>query len=268
MPRPALSAHRPDGSILRLALDRWLGPLTAADEAVLDRAQAPVLDVGCGPGRHVLALARRGHLALGVDIAPAAVRVARLRGAPAIEASVFARIPGAGTWGSALLLDGNIGIGGAPEALLARMRQLLAPGGDVLVELAAPGVALTSEHIHLEYGGQLSRPFPWAYVGVDAIDASGAGRRFHRRRALGRRTALVRAARGNRRDGHRRPTNRSDGSPPRAAIQTSRGSGRVRRQAAGGPPAAGSVSRGRVLQPRCTTSGSRPASAWRSASRF
>ncbi|MDQ3849827.1 MAG: hypothetical protein M3296_04325, partial [Actinomycetota bacterium] len=94
-----------------------------------------------------------------------------LRGAPAIEASVFARIPGAGTWGSALLLDGNIGIGGAPDALLTRLRELVRPGGDVLVELAAPGVAVTIERIQLELDGLLSHPFGWAYVGADAIDA-------------------------------------------------------------------------------------------------
>ena len=164
-----LHARRPDGRAATLALPRWLGPLTAADAAVLDRTRGPVLDVGCGPGRHVLALARRGRLALGVDIAPAAVRVAR-RGAPAIEASVFDRIPGAGTWGSALLLDGNIGIGGAPAALLARLHELLRPGGDVLVELAPRGVAVTSEQIRLEFGGLQSRAFAWAYVGVDAID--------------------------------------------------------------------------------------------------
>jgi SAM-dependent methyltransferase len=167
---PPLRALRPDGSTMRLEVDRWLGALTAADDAVLQRARAPVLDVGCGPGRHVIALARRGRLALGVDVAPAAVHVARLRGAPAIEASVFARIPGAGTWGSALLLDGNIGIGGAPDALLTRLRELLRPDGEVLVELAAPGMPSLRESLRLELGGELSRPFAWAYVGVDAID--------------------------------------------------------------------------------------------------
>jgi len=167
---PKLRARRPDGTAIALALHRWLGPLTAADEAVLERTSGPVLDVGCGPGRHVLALAHRGRLALGVDVAPAAVRVARLRGAPAIEASVFDRIPGAGTWGSALLLDGNIGIGGAPVALLARLRELLRPGGDVLVELAPPGVAVTTERIRLELDGLHSRSFAWAYVGADAIE--------------------------------------------------------------------------------------------------
>jgi hypothetical protein len=75
------------------------------------------------------------------------------------------------TWGSALLLDGNIGIGGAPEALLARLHDLLRPGGEVLVELAPPGVAATSEQIQLEYAGRRSSPFAWAYVGIDAIAA-------------------------------------------------------------------------------------------------
>jgi len=175
---PALRARRSDGTTMRLALNRWLGPLTAADEAVLDRAQAPVLDVGCGPGRHVLALARRGHLALGVDVAPEAVRVARLRGAPAIEACVFQRVPGAGNWGSALLLDGNIGIGGAPEALLARLRELLRPGGEVLVELAPPGAGVTREVIRLELGSLRSAAFEWAYVGADAIEAPACAAGF------------------------------------------------------------------------------------------
>jgi SAM-dependent methyltransferase len=177
--KPRLHARRPDGSVIPLALERWLGPLTAADEEALDRARAPVLDVGCGPGRHVLALARRGQLALGVDIAPAAVRVAVQRGAPAIEASVFERIPGAGTWGSALLLDGNIGIGGAPAALLARLRQLLRADGEVLVELAPPGIGAASERIRLELDGQVSRTFPWAYVGVDAIVEPARAAGFH-----------------------------------------------------------------------------------------
>lgn len=188
IPGAALRTVSADGSVLPLALERWLGPLTAADEGVLDRVQAPVLDVGCGPGRHVLALARRGHLALGVDVAPAAVRVAVQRGAPAIEASVFARIPGAGTWGSALLLDGNVGIGGAPDALLGRLRQLLRPDGEVLVELDPPGVGVTRERLRLELDGELSRPFDWAHVGIDAIAALAAtaglavGERWQRER--------------------------------------------------------------------------------------
>jgi len=169
-----LLAHDEHGRSWSLPLAAWLGPLTAADDDVLDRAVAPVLDVGCGPGRHVLALARRGQLALGVDVSPAAVRVARGRGAAAIEASVFADVPGAGTWGSALLLDGNIGIGGRPSVLLARVASLLAPGGRLIVELAPPGATSGAQRLRLESGGTVSGWFDWATVTPDGLPRAAA----------------------------------------------------------------------------------------------
>ncbi len=174
----ALFARREDGTLHLLPVDRWLGALTDADHAALARAKAPVLDVGCGPGRHVGALAHRGVLALGVDVSPAAVRHARLRGASAFEGSVFDRVPGAGSWGSALLLDGNIGIGGRPDALLRRLRSLLAPGGVVVCELEPSGGRAVRELVRLEdEAGGHSRWFPWARVGAQgaAAIATAAG---------------------------------------------------------------------------------------------
>ena len=166
-----------DGEARPAAVGRWLGPVTRADERVLDRAVGPVLDVGCGPGRHVRALATRGVLALGVDISPAAVRLARRRGVAVIEQSIFARIPGAGSWRSALLLDGNVGIGAQPALLLSRLASLLAPGGEVLVELDPPGAGVRRVRVCLEHGESVSAPFDWALVGFDAIDepAEAAG---------------------------------------------------------------------------------------------
>ncbi len=90
---------------------RWLGAATAAEERLLDHAVAPVLDIGCGPGRHLLALARRGVAALGLDVTLSAVRLARSRGAVVVHGSIFEPVPETGTWSTALLLDGNIGIG-------------------------------------------------------------------------------------------------------------------------------------------------------------
>ncbi|QEC50798.1 methyltransferase domain-containing protein [Baekduia soli] len=164
----------------RVALDvaRWLGPVTAADETVLQRAVGPVLDIGCGPGRHVHALARRGVLALGVDVSPDAVRLARSRGAPVVEGSVFDVVPGPHRWGSALLLDGSVGIGGAPRRLLGRVRELLVPGGRLLVETEAPGVATRTVRARLEGTGARSAAFPWALVGADGIGALGAATGF------------------------------------------------------------------------------------------
>ena len=118
-----------------------------------DRARArrrAVLDVGCGPGRHVGELAARGVMALGVDASPdgrPARPRPRRRGARGLD--LRAR-PGPGHWGSALLLDGNLGIGGDPARLLRRVGELLVPGGSALVELDPPGSPTRSVRARLE----------------------------------------------------------------------------------------------------------------------
>jgi SAM-dependent methyltransferase len=150
---------------------RWLGALTVADDAVLARAVPPVLDVGCGPGRHVGALAERGMVVLGIDITPAALDLARRRGAPVLARSVFERIPGAGRWASALLLDGNVGIGGDPATLIARVASLLRPGGTLLVELGPPGNAAHTEVVRFEIDGVEGPWFAWTAVGPDDLPA-------------------------------------------------------------------------------------------------
>jgi len=162
-----------DGVTFDLALDRWQHVPTEEEAVVLDRALAPVLDVGCGPGRHTLELASRGVMALGVDASPAAVGMARRIGAPVLQRSIFGHVPGAGRWRTALLLDGNIGIGGDAVALLRRVAALLGPAGRVLVEVEAPGVSSRVIRARVERGAEHGPWFPWALVGADGIDAVG-----------------------------------------------------------------------------------------------
>ena len=104
----------------------WLARADAADLALLAHCQGPTLDIGCGPGRMTEALALAGHAVLGIDVVPEAVRQTRARGVPALRRSVFDPLPGEGRWETALLADGNIGIGGDPVALLERARELVA----------------------------------------------------------------------------------------------------------------------------------------------
>ena len=170
-PAPPAKLRLADGSLETLPLDRWLGPADAADAEVLELAAAPVIDLGCGPGRHAAALRAAGTAALGVDFSPVAISIARRRGAAVMLGDLFTGVPDAGRWRTALLLDGNVGIGGAPEALLRRTRELLAPGGSALVELDAPGAPTYRTRVRLEASGAISQWFPWARVGVDGIEA-------------------------------------------------------------------------------------------------
>jgi SAM-dependent methyltransferase len=165
-----------DGSVLPLALERYLGPADEIDERLLEGLAGPVLDVGCGPGRHLHALSARGVFALGVDLSPVAVALAVGRGGRAIVGDIFDDLPGGGTWRSALLLDGNIGIGGCPVRLLTRLGSLLCSGGVLLVELDAPGVPTGGTRARIETGGTVSPWFAWARVAAgDLTPTARAG---------------------------------------------------------------------------------------------
>jgi hypothetical protein len=111
--------------------------------------------------------------ALGVDLSEDAVGLARGGGANAIVGSIFGELPGAGTWRTALLLDGNVGIGGAPHRLLRRIAALLEPNGEILVELDPPGAPTGSIRARLEAIDGASAWFPWARVAADEIDEIG-----------------------------------------------------------------------------------------------
>jgi SAM-dependent methyltransferase len=161
-----------DGRLESLPLDRWLAPADAVDAALLERVEGPVLDMGCGPGRHLAALRAAGKHGLGVDLSPVAVQLARERGALAMTGDVFAAVPG--RYRTALLLDGNIGIGGSPAALLRRACELLEPDGTVVVEVDPPGARTYRTRIRIESHDAVSDWFAWARVSVDAIAAVAA----------------------------------------------------------------------------------------------
>jgi SAM-dependent methyltransferase len=164
--------------ILPLPTERWHGPVAGEDVRILQSARSPVLDIGCGPGRHAAALTRAGHHVLGIDTSAAAVRSARRRGARAERVSVFGAVPSPGKWGTALLLDGNIGIGGDPARLLDRVRELLAAKGLALVEVDRPGVGSRPFQAQVHHAEGIGPHFPWARVGADSIADTAAGAGF------------------------------------------------------------------------------------------
>ena len=176
----SITLHRIDGhpATIRFDVGDWRREATPADASALDGAASPVLDVGCGPGRMVRAAAARALPALGIDVLAEAIALTSADGTPALLRSVFDRLPLEGRWGTVLLIDGNVGIGGDPESLLRRCRSLLAPGGAVVIEVADdPDLLDRAHYTAVLESGHRSAPFPWARVGHRAIAAvaSAAG---------------------------------------------------------------------------------------------
>jgi len=158
-----------DGHVQVQDVARWVGEADAVDGRMVARCVGPAVDLGCGPGRLTVALAALGLAALGVDVSPHAVAAARRRGAAVIRADVFGPLPGEGGWGSALLADGNVGIGGDPERLMLRVAGLVRPGGRAVVEVSRRDVD-RREGVRIALAaGPASTPFRWATLGAPAL---------------------------------------------------------------------------------------------------
>jgi SAM-dependent methyltransferase len=110
-----------------------------------------------------------GVPALGIDISPLAVTVARDRGAAVLQRCVFRPLPLAEGWRTVLLLDGNIGIGGSPTTLLRRIGHLLAPGGRAVVEVDPPGTPTGRMRARVEHGSVRGPWFAWARLAASRV---------------------------------------------------------------------------------------------------
>ncbi|WP_329166841.1 methyltransferase domain-containing protein [Streptomyces sp. NBC_01267] len=164
-----LFLRRDDGWLLPLDVERWCGAPDSADVTVLARCRGSVLDIGCGPGRLVAALAALGTTTLGIDVSQAAVDRTVQEGGAALCRSVFAPLPGEGRWGTALLMDGNVGIGGDPAALLVRVAELTGPNGMLIVEAAGHDIDERVD-VRVDDGrGARGAAFPWARAGTRAL---------------------------------------------------------------------------------------------------
>ena len=157
---------------MRLEVEKFRAAADVVDAAIVRAVPGPLLDVGCGPGRLVKAAILAGRFAFGIDVSAAAVQLAQDQGLPVLCRSVFQDLPGAGTWRSALLIDGNIGIGGDPRALLERCAELVLDDGTgrVLVEANVdPDRDRVFEGVLIDDLDRTSLPFPWAEVGAGPL---------------------------------------------------------------------------------------------------
>ena len=138
---------------------RELVKRTADELAHVVAPPGPIADLGCGPGAHALALARRGYDVIGVDGSPRMVQVARTRAA---------RDQAGVTFGvhdvSAPLRFADASLAGVlailvvqhlphPAAFIAEIQRCLRPGGHLLITAPArDSTPLTSQNLYWRLG--------------------------------------------------------------------------------------------------------------------
>jgi SAM-dependent methyltransferase len=147
--------------------------------------ESRVLDAGCGPGRHALALAQRGIAVVGVDLSPEFVGLARAAAESLgvadrvrFEIGDVRRLEFADEFDAVICLcQGGFGLlgGGADEgAVLARFARALRSGGRLAVSAFNAYFALR----HMEAGDTFDAARGVNHERAQLRDAAGAEREF------------------------------------------------------------------------------------------
>lgn len=118
-------------------LFRSLEDMPEAEQKALSLAHGRVLDVGAGAGCHALVLQQKGLDTTAIDISPLSCEAMKMQGIEKVQCINLFDKRFVGSFDTILMLMNGTGIIGKlknmPE-FFARMRELLAPGGQILVD--------------------------------------------------------------------------------------------------------------------------------------
>lgn len=157
------------------------------ERIALDLAEGRILDVGAGSGCHSLALKKMNKTAVAIDISPLSVEVMKERGVDAHEVNLYD--PSfAEKFDTVLMLMNGTGIIGTLEnmpSFFARMKELLNPGGSILIDSSDLRYLFEEEDgslmidladdyyglldYQMQYRDVLGEPFDWLYVDFDTL---------------------------------------------------------------------------------------------------
>lgn len=169
------------------SLFRSLEEMPELERIALKEAQGRILDVGAGSGCHSMALRKLGKSAMAIDISPLSVEVMKRRGLDARQVNLF---DGSFTerFDTILMLMNGTGIIGTLDnmpAFFERMKQLLTPGGCILIDSSDLRYLYEEEDgsfmidladdyygqldYQMEYKNILGEPFDWLYVDFETF---------------------------------------------------------------------------------------------------
>lgn len=161
--------------------------MPSLEQYALELAEGRILDVGAGSGCHSLALQKMGKTAFAIDISPLSVMVMKERGVDARQVNLYDPAF-TDKFDTVLMLMNGTGIIGCLENMpvfFDRMRELLSPGGSLLIDSSDLRYLFEEEDGSLmidladDYYGQLDyqmvyknvegEPFDWLYVDFDTL---------------------------------------------------------------------------------------------------
>lgn len=161
--------------------------MPSLEQYALELAEGRILDVGAGSGCHSLALQKMGKTAFAIDISPLSVKVMKERGVDARQVNLYDPAF-TDKFDTVLMLMNGTGIIGCLENMpvfFDRMRELLTPGGSLLIDSSDLRYLFEEEDGSLmidladDYYGQLDyqmvyknvegEPFDWLYVDFDTL---------------------------------------------------------------------------------------------------
>ena len=158
------------------------------EQKALQLAGGHILDAGAGSGCHSLALQSMGKEVCAIDISPLAVETMKLRGVKDARLANLMSPAFGGQFDTILMLMNGSGIVGKIEFLplfFDRMKQILAPGGCVLMDSSALRYLFEDENgemlidlaadyygqvdFCMQYGQVVGDSFDWLYIDFDTL---------------------------------------------------------------------------------------------------
>lgn len=161
---------------------RMPGTMDGLEQYALEHSHGKILDIGAGAGCHSLALEASEHSVTPIDLSVNAVAVMKNRG---LDAAHVADIHSySGEYDTMLLLMNGLGIGRTMNgtiALLSKLRELLAPGGQIFGDSTDIRYMFDFAELNDQdpYYGEVSfgvscegigsQSFPWIFIDPNAL---------------------------------------------------------------------------------------------------
>lgn len=159
------------------------------EQKALSLCRGKILDIGAGAGAHAVYLQKKGLDVTALDISSGAAEVCREQGISKVYCQDF-KDPLPETYDSLLLLMNGTGLAENLKGLgafISRLKELLNPGGQILIEGTDILYMFESDQedggywipentdyygevtFEMTYKGQTSAPFPWLYLDYNTL---------------------------------------------------------------------------------------------------